>query len=140
VATYLLDTTAFSALVKEHPLAKARLSTLEATHRVVICTVVRGEVLYGLELMAHGRKKLDLDRKINDLLSILPCVPIPEEAATHYAQIKRGTERRGSRLDENDLWIAATSLSLEAILVTTDSDFERVHGLTLEDWVEETSS
>jgi predicted nucleic acid-binding protein len=126
--------------VREQPLAKARLSSLEAHHRVVICTVVRGEVLYGLELMAHGRKKLDLERKINELLSILPCVPIPEEAAIYYARKKRGTERRGSRLDENDLWIAATSLSLEAILVTTDSDFERVHGLTLEDWVEETSS
>ena len=140
MATYLLDTTAFSALVKEHPLAKARLSTLEAPHRVVICTVVRGEVLYGLELMAHGRKKLGLERKINDLLSTLPCVPIPEEAANYYARIKRGTERRGSRLDENDLWIAATSISLGAVLVTADSDFERVRGLKLENWVGESSS
>ena len=139
MATYLLDTTAFSALVKEHPLAKARLAALEATHRVVICTVVRGEVLYGLELMPQGRRKLDLERKINDLLSILPCVPIPEEAANEYARIKRATERRGSRLDENDLWIAATSLSLGAILVTTDSDFRRVRGLKLEDWIEESS-
>jgi len=48
-------------------------------------------------------------------------------------------ERRGSRLDENDLWIAATSLSLGAILVTADSDFQRVHGLKLEDWIEESS-
>ena len=139
MATYLLDTTAFSALVKEHPLAKARLSTLEARHRVVICSVVRGEVLYGLELMAQGRRKLDLERKINRLFSILPCVSIPEEAANHYAGIKRATERRGNRLDENDLWIAATSLSLGAILVTADSDFQRVRGLKLEDWVEESS-
>ena len=140
MATYLLDTTAFSALVKEQPLAKARLSGLEANQRVVICTVVRGEVLYGLELMPDGRKKLEFKRKINDLLSILPCVPIPEEAANDYARIKRGTERRGSRLDENDLWIAATSLSLGAVLVTADSDFERVRGLKLENWVGESSS
>jgi predicted nucleic acid-binding protein len=140
VATYVLDTTAFSALVKEEPRAKARLSSLEASHRVVICTVVRGEVLYGLELMPHGRKKLDLERKINELLSILPCVPIPEEAAIDYARIKRGTKRRGSRLDENDLWIAATTVSLGAVLVTGDSDFERVRGLKLENWVGESSS
>ena len=86
--------------------------------------------------MAHGRRKLDLERKVNELLAILPCAPIPEKAADHYARIKRLTERRGSRLDENDLWIAATSLSLGAILVTTDSDFQRVRGLELEDWVE----
>ncbi|MGB7947357.1 MAG: type II toxin-antitoxin system VapC family toxin [Candidatus Binatia bacterium] len=139
MAAYLLDTTAFSALVKENPRAKARLAALEATDRVVICTVVRGEVLYGLELMPDGRRKLNLARKINDLLSSLPCLLIPEEAANDYARIKRATERRGSRLDENDLWIAATALSLGAILVTTDSDFQRVRGLKLEDWFEESS-
>jgi predicted nucleic acid-binding protein len=37
-------------------------------------------------------------------------------------------------LDENDLWIAATALSVGAVLVTMDSDFERVEGLTVEDW------
>ena len=140
MAIYLLDTTPFSALVKEHPRAKTRLSNLGATHRVVICTVVRGEVLYGLELMPRGRRKLELERKIEDLLSILPCLPIPEEAADYYARIKRGTERKGSRLDENDLWIAATSFSLEAILVTTDSDFQRVGELKIEDWVQESHS
>lgn len=96
-------------------------------------------MLYGLELMAHGKRKLDLARKINQLLSILPCEPIPEEAANYYARIKRGTERKGSRLDENDLWIAATSLCLGAILVTADSDFQRVGGLKLEDWIQESS-
>jgi len=38
------------------------------------------------------------------------------------------------RLDENDLWIAATALSLRAILVTTDSDFQRVSELNIKDW------
>jgi predicted nucleic acid-binding protein len=52
--------------VKENPRAKARLAALEATDRVVICTVVRGEVLYGLELMPDGRRKLNLARKINE--------------------------------------------------------------------------
>jgi predicted nucleic acid-binding protein len=88
--------------------------------------------------MPQGRRKLDLARKINDLFSILPCVPIPEETANDYARIERATER-GSRLDENDLWLAAISFSLGDILVTADSDFQRVRGLKLEDWVEESS-
>ncbi len=46
---------------------RARLATLELTHRIVICTVVRGEVLYGLELMARGKKRQDLETKIMDL-------------------------------------------------------------------------
>jgi hypothetical protein len=28
-------------------------------------------------------------------------------------------------LDENDLWIAATALALDAVLITRDSDFQR---------------
>ena len=135
MATYLLDTTVFSLLVKEHPGVRGHLATLELTHRIVICTVVRGEVLYGLELMARGKKRQDLERKIMDLFASLPCEPIPEDAGNHYARIKRETERRGTRLDENDLWIAATSVSLGAILVTTDSDFQRVSGLKMENWL-----
>ena len=69
MATYLLDTTVYSLLVKEHPAVRARLVTLELTHRIVICTVVRGEVLYGLELMARGKKRRDLETKIMDLFS-----------------------------------------------------------------------
>jgi len=135
VATYLLDTTVFSLLVKEHPAVRARLATLELTHRIVTCTVARGEVLYGLELMARGKKRQDLETKIMDLFSSLPCEPILEDAGNHYARIKRETERRGTRLDENDLWIAATAVSLGAILVTTDSDFQRVSGLKMENWL-----
>jgi predicted nucleic acid-binding protein len=34
----------------------------------------------------------------------------------------------------NDLWIAATSIDLGAVLVTRDADFSRVAGLVIEDW------
>ncbi len=37
-------------------------------------------------------------------------------------------------MDENDLWIAATALSLGATLVTRDSDYEGIEGLQIEDW------
>jgi len=40
------------------------------------------------------------------------------------------------QLDENDLWIAATARALGAIVVTTDSDFQRVSGLQIEDWTQ----
>jgi predicted nucleic acid-binding protein len=37
-------------------------------------------------------------------------------------------------LDENDLWIAATALALDAVLVTRDSDFQQIEGLSVNDW------
>ena len=59
---------------------------------------------------------------------------MPETAADVYAQIKIAREQQGLRLDENDLWIAATASALGATLVTRDSDFRAVAGLTITDW------
>lgn len=134
MATYLLDTTAFSLLVRRDAAVQAQIASLAATDTLVLCSIVRGEVLYGLERMADGRRRRDLETKIGTLFAAIPCEPVPEAAADHYARIKRTAERTGTRLDENDLWIAATALALDAILVTRDSDFQRLDGLRSADW------
>jgi predicted nucleic acid-binding protein len=38
-------------------------------------------------------------------------------------------QRAGLPLDENDLWIAATALAIDATLVTRDTDFRSIEGL-----------
>jgi tRNA(fMet)-specific endonuclease VapC len=48
-----------------------------------------------------------------------------------YANIKVSQQRRGLSLDENDLWMAATALALSAILVSRDSDFQGIEGLSV---------
>lgn len=37
--------------------------------------------------------------------------------------------QRGLILDENDLWIAATAIALDATLVSRDTDFSGIDGL-----------
>ena len=102
---YLLDTTIFSYMLKQNAKVLARIASLSTADRLAICTIVRGEVLYGLERLPHGKKKQDLGAKVTELFRALHCEPIPETAADQYARIKRETERKGTRLDENDLWI-----------------------------------
>lgn len=131
---YLVDTTVFSHVMRRHPNVRAHLAVLGTADRLVICSIVRGEVLYGLERMPTGKRRSDLAAKAEELFAVIPCEPIPEAAADHYARIKRETERRGVPLDENDLWIAATALALGAVLATADSDFLRVTGVSAEDW------
>jgi len=65
------------------------------------------------------------------LLAALPWEAIPSEAADHYADLKLTQQRRGLALDENDLWIAATALSIGATLVSRDADFSRIEGLSV---------
>jgi tRNA(fMet)-specific endonuclease VapC len=132
--TYLLDTNAFSNLMREDPKLERRLAGLTESDRVVICTIVRGEIQYGIERLASGRKQRQLREKADRLFGVLPCEPIHEAAGDHYANVKRERERQGLPLDENDLWIAATALALAAVLVTHDAGFHRIPGLHVEDW------
>ena len=56
---------------------------------------------------------------------------LPTFAGDVYATIKVSQQRRGLSLDENDLWMAATALALSATLVSRDSDFRGIEGLSV---------
>jgi toxin FitB len=104
------------------------LSSVGVDDRVVICTVACGEILFGLERLAQGRRRTELEEKAWNLFAVLPCEPIPPAGGDLYATVKISQQRRGLPLDENDLWIAATALAMHATLVSRDTDF---HGITL---------
>ncbi len=131
---YHLDTNAFSDLMRGDPGVTAHLATLGPEDRVVICTIVRGEVLYGLERLAVGRRRTQLAEAAEKLFAVILCEPVPETAADHYAALKRRCEMAGTAMEDNDLWIAATAVASGAILVTRDSDHQKVTGLVTEDW------
>ena len=128
---YLLDTNAISAVMRADSRMATWLSSIGVDDRVVICTITRGEILFGLERLAPGRRRTELEGKAGKLFAILPCEPIPAAAGDRYANVKVSQQRRGLPLDENDLWIAATALVLDATLVSRDSDFQSIAGLSL---------
>lgn len=128
---YLLDTNAVSALMRGDARMASWLSSIGADDRVLICTITRGEILFGLERLAQGRRRTELEGKAWKLFAVLPCEPIPAAAGDRYANIKISQQRRGRPLDENDLWTAATALVVEATLVSRDSDFQGIEGLAV---------
>jgi tRNA(fMet)-specific endonuclease VapC len=65
---------------------------------------------------------------------MLTCHPISAEMADNYAELKSDCESQGVPMADNDLWIAATALHLDATLVSADRDFVRVNRLRVEDW------
>ena len=132
--TVLLDSTTFSFLMERRPQVVARLESLAPGDRVAVCTIVRGEILYGLERMPPGRRRRENERAAAQLFDALACEGLSEAVADVYARIKYDAERDGTPLAENDLWIAATALAHGATLVTSDTDFRRVRGLDIEDW------
>ena len=131
---YLLDTNAVSDLSAGQPKLSQRVTATIAPNRVLTCTVVRGEMLFGLAKLPEGKRRISLAQRVHDTLHGLHCEPIPAAAADLYAEIKFARRRLGLPLDENDCWIAATAKLLGCTLVTRDADFARIDGLKVEDW------
>lgn len=132
MALFLLDTNMVSAVMADHPKVKAKLA--QQPGLVVTCATVWGEIRYGLERLPTGKRRSNLTAKAMLVLSVMPIEPITETAADHYGVIRRATELLGFTLSDNDLWIAAASLSLGATLVSNDQDYRRIPGLQIEDW------
>ena len=122
--------------MKDNPKVKGRLNSLTESDYPFISPIVKGEILFGIARLPAGKRKQDLQQKADELFTAVPCDPIPENVSDVYARIKITAQQQGTPLDECDLWIAATALALDAILVTSDSDYQRIAevGLRLEDW------
>lgn len=69
------------------------------------------------------------------LQSVVGLLPVTSSVAQRYARIKAELALRGTPIPVNDIWIAATALEEDLVLVTHDTHFERVPGLTLENWL-----
>ena len=128
--TYLLDTNAISDLMRAAPRIEHWMAGLDQGDRVVTCTIVRGEVLFGIARLPEGRRRAELEDTGLQFLAALRCEPVPERAGDFYAAVKLARQQRGLVLDENDLWVAATALALGATLVSRDNDFAGIDGLT----------
>ncbi|MDQ1328087.1 MAG: tRNA(fMet)-specific endonuclease VapC [Candidatus Poribacteria bacterium] len=122
-------------MMRENPKIYDHLASISPMDKVVICTVVRGEIQYGISRLPKSKRQQYLEDKAMQIFSVIPCEPIPESAGDYYAMIKITQLRKGLALDENDLWIAATTLALGAVLVSRDSDFYQVDTLVVENWV-----
>lgn len=120
--------------MREHPTIEVRMAALSDQDNVIICPVVRGEILYGIARLPLGKRRTELQSKADTLFANLPCEVIAEAAGDHYANVKIASQSKGLALDENDIWVAATALAAGAILVTRDNDLQQIHGLSVIDW------
>ena len=131
---FLLDTNAFSDLMRQQIAITSRMNALPAGDVVVTCSIVRGEILYGIQRLPPGKKRQEFERQSTALLPIVSCQAVPAAAGDHYALIKLASQQSGLTLGDNDAWIAATAIALGATLVTRDKDFSQIAGLTVQDW------
>lgn len=93
--------------------------------------VVKAEILYGLEKNGSLRGV----RQLQYMLEAIEVWPIEEPVEQNYARLRFEMEKTGNSLGTNDLWIAAQTIALDAVVVTDDRAFLRVPGLKVENWL-----
>jgi predicted nucleic acid-binding protein len=100
---------------------------------LVSSTVCIGELLYGAAKSDNPSRYLP---PVHRLVGYLTILPLTVREAQVFGQVKAELERRGQRLDDADLWIAATALAHDLTLVSHNQrHFSRIEKLLLEDWI-----
>ena len=132
MARYMLDTDTCSHIMKRsNPVVLRRLQAVPVAD-VCMSVITKAELLYGVEVSP---------RRAQDAAAVAAFLPyvavweLPDEAATHYAEIRADLKKRGALIGGNDLLIAAHARSLGLKLVTNNTaELGRVRGLQVENW------
>lgn len=132
MAVALLDTNAVSDMMRAHPPVLARIA--QHVDPIATSVVVVGEIRYGLSRLPPGKKRTDLEARAVQVFANIHIEGITEPIADTYGQLKSSLESQGLNLDDNDLWIAATALTLGRLVITRDHIFARIPGVQVEDW------
>ena len=123
----LLDTNAYSEYMEGNQ--RVRNMILEAD-KILLSVVVIGELLFGF----RGGNRFEhnlilLESFINQ--PYVEVIEISKETANYYSIIRASLRAKGRPIQMNDIWIAAHALEYDSPLVTGDSDFDHVDGLTV---------
>ena len=128
---FLLDTNSISDLVR-HP--KGRVAHHLARHGMGnVCTsiIVAAELRYG----AAKSPSLRIAQRVQEVLATLPISDLAAPVDEVYGALRADLERSGQLIGQNDLFIAAHALALDATLVTANErEFSRVPRLRIENW------
>ena len=130
---YLLDTNIVIYVIKQRPREVLTLFNQHAG-RMAISTITLAEMYHGAEKSQHVAQNLQV---IEDFASRLEVLPYAQHAAQHYGAIRSTLEKAGQPIGVNDLHIAAHARSLGLVVITNNqSEFARVPGLLVENWVQ----
>jgi tRNA(fMet)-specific endonuclease VapC len=129
---YLLDTNIVIHVIKRRPPEVLSMFNQHAG-RMAMSVVTLAELYHGAEKSERVAQNLAV---IEDFSSRLEVLPYLASAAQHYGAIRSSLEKMGQSIGINDLHIAAHARSMGLVVVTNNlSEFERVPGLMVENWV-----
>lgn len=132
-ARYMLDTNILSDMVRQPQGRIAQRIARVGEEAVCTSIIVASELRFG----AAKRNLAKLAKQVETILGAIDVRPLDTPADLEYARLRHHLEQAGTPIGPNDMLIAAHALTTESILVTANkSEFSRVPGLTVENWLE----
>jgi len=129
---YLLDTNTCIHLLNADDEAVTRRYSACQPADIVLCGVVKAELLYGARRSARVEFNL---KRLEYFAAPLQSLPFDDRCAHDYGLIRADLATQGKPIGANDLMIAAIARAHDLILVTHNTgEFSRVAGLRIEDW------
>jgi tRNA(fMet)-specific endonuclease VapC len=128
---YLIDTDIIIYSVKGNSIVQGRFLQNERIPKA-ISVITYGELLLGAKKSKNVGKNLAVVYRIKELF---PIVAIDNAVIETFSDIKVAMQKAGSPVDDMDLLIAATALTMNYTLVTSnEKHFRRIKGLRIENW------
>lgn len=120
----ILDTNALSAWAEGNPACRPAFA--EAP-RLLVPAIVLGEYLYGIRQSRHRAR---YEKWLAQYLPTAEILPVSDTTADFYADLRIHLKNTGTPIPANDLWIAALAIELKLPLLSNDSHFDPIPGLT----------
>ena len=132
---YMLDTNICIYVMKNRPNNVIKKFLSHDPEELCISAVTYAELMHGVEKsMAVERNRIALSL----FLSPITIIDFDMRAAEEYGKIRSDLEKRGTPIGPMDTLIAGHAKSRDLILVTNNTkEFDRVAGLSVEDWTQE---
>lgn len=134
--TYLIDTDIMIYwLTARYPQVQQHITQLDSRY-IFVSVITIAELYFGAY---NSAKSLENCQLLDELLVDLQVLEFDTAAGRHFGEIKAQLKQSGNIINDSDLFIAATALSQQLILVTNNErHFRRIPGLQIENWTRET--
>lgn len=128
---YMLDTNICIYAQKKNPYVLAKIKE-NWQDGIAISSISLAELEYGVQASSNPQKNTIALMKF---LTIVDVLPFDSNAAFEYGKICADLRKKGTPIGNMDMLISAHAKSENLIIVTNNiREFERVDGLTIENW------
>lgn len=131
---YVLDTNTVSFLMRGDAGVVRRLAA-QARNDVLLPQSALAEIEYGLARLPRSARLRKLREAFDLICSELGRAAWTDAVSRAFGETKASLERRGVRIEDFDVAVAAHALALDGTLVTDNvDDLGRIERLRIENW------